>query len=72
MASMTTITHLTVSDAAARLGVSRERVRQFIRAGRLRSTFWGGWHAISSADLERFAARPRKVGAPKKKKTKSH
>ena len=66
------MTHLTVSQAAERLGVTSERVRQFIRAGRLRSTRFGDWIAIEVSDLERFAARPRKVGNPAwKKKHKS-
>ena len=56
---------LTTSEAAIRLGVSAERVRQFIKAGRLPSKQYGSDHVIIESDLALVANR--KVGRPTKK-----
>lgn len=55
---------VSIKQAARRLGVSRQRVAQFVRAGRLRSRRnpVSGWHEISERDVERFATLPRKSG----------
>jgi excisionase family DNA binding protein len=42
---------LTTRQAAAALQVSEQRVRALISAGRLKSTLFGGSHAIRQADL---------------------
>lgn len=53
---------MNTKEAAARLGLSIPRVKQLIRAGRLKATKVGRDWVIDSADLERFAAQPRKAG----------
>lgn len=63
---MTVLRHADVGEAAAFLGVSPRRVRALIRASRLpavRKT--GGW-LIAYADLEAYAAQPRRSGRPSK------
>ena len=54
---------LTVTQAAARLGITPGRVCQFIRAGRLKATKLGArvW-MIDVEDLREFEAIPRKDG----------
>jgi excisionase family DNA binding protein len=56
---------LTTEQAGARLGVSAQRVRQFIDAGRLPATRYGDMWLIRPADLacvgERKPGRPRKA-----------
>lgn len=58
---------LTVTQAAARLGVTPGRVRQFIHAGRLKATRLGKrvW-VIDVEDLREFEAIPRKDGPRKR------
>lgn len=54
-----------VAEAAAALGVSRGRVRQLIRQGRLGPTeIIGRLRMIPRTDLARFAALPRSPGRP--------
>ncbi len=55
---------LTTPEAAQVLGVSAERVRQLIKAGRLPSQQFGRDHVISEADLTLVS--DRKPGRPKK------
>lgn len=58
---------ITLQEAARRLGRSRQRVAQFVAAGRLRSTRdpITGWHLLDERDVERFASQPRKPGRKK-------
>lgn len=60
-------TLLTTTEAAIRLGVSGERVRQFIKAGRLPSQQFGRDHAIKEPDLA--LAAKRKTEKPSKKQS---
>lgn len=53
---------LTTTDVAARLGVSRFRVWQLIKAGRLPARKFGRDYLIEEADLVKIG--PRKVGRP--------
>lgn len=55
---------LRTGEAAAILGVSSSRVRQFCAQGRLGTRLWGGW-AIGRIELRRFARKKRPVGYPK-------
>jgi len=58
---------MTVRAAATRLGVSYSTVKQWIHAGRIRTTQTpGGHHRVSDAEIDRLAAhqgsgRPRKA-----------
>ena len=56
---------LTVLEAAERLGVNRQRVHQFIKAGRLPATKFGPVWMIREADLD--LVKDRKPGRPFKK-----
>ena len=64
---------LSVSEAAARLGVSRVRVWQWIKEGRLKAERLGNAWAIRERDLAKFKPRPtgRPSGSKKKKKGKT-
>ena len=53
-------------QAAVRLGVSEQRVRQLCEAGDFGKKFAGRW-MITEAELRRF--KPRPTGRPKQKKT---
>ena len=57
-------TLLTTKQVSERLGVSQERVRQLIIAGRLPSQQFGRDHLIEESDLALVSDRP--VGRPKK------
>jgi len=57
---------LTVEEAAAQLGVSPRRVRQYIAEGRLKARKMAGVHIISSRSLAAFERRP--PGRPARKK----
>ena len=57
---------MTATQAAAKLGVTRARVHQLIRAGRLSARQVGNFWIINPADLA--AVRVRKPGRPKGKK----
>ncbi len=65
---------LTVEEAAHRLGVSPERVRQFCRENRLGKRLGdperGRW-VISEIDLRRFMRQPRPNGRPPNGRKKS-
>jgi excisionase family DNA binding protein len=50
-------TYLKVPDAAERLGIDRETVRRWIRAGRLRAVLMGGdrgGYRIPASEVERL------------------
>lgn len=54
---------VTILEAAKRLGVSRQRVQQFIADGRLRASRIGArLRVIDPRDLERFKKIPRQPG----------
>lgn len=55
---------LTPEEAAKRLRVSPERVRQFCRENRLGKRLGDRW-VISEADLQAFMRRPRPTGRPR-------
>lgn len=55
---------LTVTEAAARLGVHRSRIQQLIEAGRLKAEKLGPVYMIMESDLK--AVRFRPVGRPRK------
>jgi len=54
---------LSTEEAAQRLGVISERVRQFIKAGRLPAMLIAGRYVIKEKDLEKVAVR--KTGRPR-------
>jgi len=56
---------LTTTQAADHLNVSPRRVRALIAAGRLPAVKIGRDWMIEPDALERFQAKPRKVGRPK-------
>ena len=55
---------LSVTEAAKRLGVIRQRVFQFIQTGRLPAVMVGSQYVIKESDLELVAER--KTGRPPK------
>ncbi len=63
-------TQITVTEAAARLGVSRARVLVLIQAGRLPAQKVGMQYLIQPKDLGKVAdrkpGRPKGSGKPKK------
>jgi len=59
---------MTVRAAATRLGVSYSTVKQWIHAGRIRTTQTpGGHHRVSDAEIDRLVARQ---GGGSKRKTR--
>jgi excisionase family DNA binding protein len=56
--------YLSQTDAAERLGLTRQRVSQLVEARQLRGKEIAGRVVISESELERFAAIPRKGGRP--------
>lgn len=59
---------VSVTDAAELLGLSRRRVHDIIRDGRLKPTRVGSVYLLLRSDVEKFAKKPRKSGRPRKKK----
>jgi excisionase family DNA binding protein len=55
---------LTLAQAAARLGISRQRLHGLIRAGRLPAERLGNAWVLKEADLAAYT--PRQPGRPKK------
>lgn len=55
-----------LSQAAARLGLSRARVDQLVRDGSIAAQVdpLSGWRYIEEAELERFQALTRPAGRP--------
>jgi excisionase family DNA binding protein len=53
---------LSTQQLAAECGLTEGRIRQLIGAGRIKATMFGGTHAISRQEVNRFKAeRQRKV-----------
>jgi excisionase family DNA binding protein len=59
--------YLTSSQAAARLGLSRQRVHVLLLSGRIPSTVLAGHRLIKRRDLEKFASAKRPTGRPRTK-----
>lgn len=57
---------LSTKEAADFLGVSRFRVHQFIRSGRLSARKFGNQLVLRLSELRDFKAEPRPNGRPKK------
>jgi excisionase family DNA binding protein len=55
----------TTRQAAARLGITPSRVRQFCREGRLKAVKFGRDWEISSASLNEFVKVQRRAGRPR-------
>ena len=55
---------LTVSQAAARLGLHRNRILQLIHAGQLPAARFGPWWILQAADVAAFAKLDRPAGNP--------
>jgi excisionase family DNA binding protein len=60
---------LSVTEAAARLGLTSRRVRQFCQQGRLGQRAGNQW-VIAEDELKAFARKPRPDGYPKGKPRK--
>jgi excisionase family DNA binding protein len=60
---------ISVKQAAAALGVNRQRVQQLIESKRLPAEKVGAYYVIREADLE--LVRERKVGRPPKAKAET-
>lgn len=58
---------LSLATAAAKLGISRPRLAYYVAAGRIRETVIDGYRFVPVAELDRFAALPRKPGRPARK-----
>jgi excisionase family DNA binding protein len=58
--------HVTVSEAAARLGISRQRVRQLLRDDRIPFKVDDKHPLIKISDFEQFASIRRSVGRRRK------
>ena len=54
--------YVSASQAARRLGLSKQRVHQFLNRGRIRYEVVGCHRLIKLADLERFASVKRTPG----------
>lgn len=58
---------MTMVEAAEMLGLSRQRVQQLARDGRLQAVPWSGRStALTRSSVEAFAAQPRLRGRPRK------
>lgn len=56
-----------LSEAAAEIGVSAERLRQFIQTDRLKAEQHGRFWMVRRSELERFKRKPRvRTGRPRK------
>ena len=63
---MTDTQHLSVTQAAAALGISRQRVLVLVAEGRLPAVKVGSYWVIRADDLEQFAAtRAEMIQLPK-------
>ena len=54
---------LSCEEAAKRLRISRRRMAQFCKEGRVGKRLGGRW-VIQEAELEQFQKQPRRVGRP--------
>jgi len=61
---------ITTVEAAKQLSLSRFRIWQFIKQGRLKATRIGTLWLIDEKELERFARQPRPSGRPKQRASK--
>jgi excisionase family DNA binding protein len=61
---MSTMPLLSVAEAAERLKLSKGRVQQFCKAGRL-GQLVGDIYVIHEDELKKFAKQPRQPGRPK-------
>jgi excisionase family DNA binding protein len=59
--------YLSQTDAAGRLGLSRQRISALIKAGKLKAKVIGGRPVISESEVNRFSSIPRKGGRPASK-----
>ena len=60
---MTTLTNITVKQAAALLGVTPQRVRAIIKAGMLQAEKWGrDWQIDAESVEKRRKAMEQKIG----------
>jgi excisionase family DNA binding protein len=57
--------YLTTMQAAARLGLSVQRVNVLLKTGRIPFTLLNGHRAINRHDLEKFASIKRPAGQPR-------
>lgn len=58
---------LLLSEAAADVGVSPERMRQLVKDGRLKARRRGRFYMVFRSELERFKMQPRvRTGRPRK------
>lgn len=53
--------YLSIPEAAARLGVTRQRVHQWIQSGHLRAIRIGGRWIVSAREVEKFEAARKSV-----------
>lgn len=60
------VEHITTNEAAKELGVTRQRVLQLIRDGRLKAKKFADVYMIQRADLSNIAEKP--MGRPPKRK----
>ena len=60
-------TYVSQTDAAEKLGLTRQRVSALVKAGGIKAVEIGGRPLISQKELDRFASIPRKGGHPPSK-----
>ncbi len=56
---------VTAGEAAAILGINRQRINQLARSGRIWRQIAGRYWVFSRSELEAFKNSPRKGGRPK-------
>lgn len=61
MSDTNTTNLLTLDQAGARLAMSTETVRRYVRSGRLNAFLLGGRYRIEPAELELYIRRGRKA-----------
>jgi len=66
--------YISTTDAAARLGITRQRVLQLIEGGRLPASLFANVYMIREADLKLIGTRtpgrpPKSLPAPEKRAT---
>lgn len=55
---------ISIPEAAKRLGLSRKRVFEFVKDGRLPAQQAGGFHIIRVSDVDILRSKERKSGRP--------
>jgi excisionase family DNA binding protein len=58
--------YFSLLEAARELGLSKSRVEQFVRAGRLKAEWLAGRRVVLKADVRLLKSAARKPGRPKK------